>query len=415
MRARISSTRIALTTLPLHILHVGKMKIVSTLYERNVFYQQLNVRYAMFMYVHSRVWKLQDLKTSKTKILTLLFLFVYMLDFVLGVLVAAIILFNPDIKKLIGHFLSLYTVTMLNWIGDYIDWLMGVPWGIKLNTPVNQFLGSHYLFILNLWRFFYSEFIAVYISLIVNFLVMLLPFGFTLSVTALHDFLKFLNLCLICFFVISHRISTLQISALKSLGRLFMGKKWNILKDRIDTCQYDINQLLVGTIIFTILLFLLPTTGMYTLAFLYLRLLQFSVQFALRICAVLVNKLTVIFVSYLHSCLLDQPITKMKVLIGGMDPIGYAVKEPGRAYEILEGTNCKLELFSFDDSDVAVLWNGKKYSLQEMREIVGDIPTEEIARQLDPKCHSAVIGNDLVERRVLNHSMLHWFWALPPS
>ena len=233
------------------------MKVVSNLYERNLLYQQLNMKYAMLMYVQSTLWKLQDLKTNRTKALTLLFLVIYILDFLLGVIIAAVIILNPDIKHQIGHVLSLYTVTMLNWIGEYIHWLMGVPWGIKLNTPVNQFLGSHYLFILNLWRFFYSEFIAVYMSLIVNFLVILLPFGFTISMTALHDFLKFLNLCLICFFVISHRISTLQISALKSLGRLFMGKKWNILKDRIDTCQYNINQLLVGTIIFTILLFLL--------------------------------------------------------------------------------------------------------------------------------------------------------------
>ena len=389
------------------------MGLVSNMYEKNLLYQQLNVKYGILRYVHLKIGESHNFMISKTTLFTTLFTLIFMLDFLLGALASAVILLNPGIKEEIRYFLSLYTITMLNWIEEYINWLMGVPWGIKLNTPVNQFLGSHYLYILDLWKFFYSEFIGVYMSLIVNLLVMLLPFGITLSVTALHDFLKFLNLCLICFFVISQRISILQISALKSLGRLFMGKKWNILKDRIDTCQYGISQLLVGTIIFTILLFLLPTTGMYTLVFLYLRLVQFAVQFVLRISVVFVNKLTVMLVSSLHSCLLDQPITKTKVLIRGVDPVIYARTEVEHSFKVVEGANCKLELFSFNEREVSIQWNGKEYSLQEMREISENVRTDDIARQLDPKCDS--VCTDVVERRIRNHSMLHWFWTLPPK
>ena len=98
-----------------------------------------------------------------------------------------------------------------------------------------------------------------------------------------------------------------------------------------------------------------------------------------------------------------------------MDPVSYAMKEPGKAFEVVEGMNCKLELFSFSDTDATVIWNGQEYSLQEMREIVKNIPPNEVARQLDPKCHSVLIDNDLVEKRVMGHSMLHWFWTLPSS
>ena len=57
-----------------------------------------------------------------------------------------------------------------------------------------------------------------------------------------------------------------------SLLLLIAGKKWNPLRDRVDSIPYDANQLAFGTILFTILLFLLPTTGVYYLVFTFLRL-----------------------------------------------------------------------------------------------------------------------------------------------
>lgn len=44
---------------------------------------------------------------------------------------------------------------------------------------------------------------------------------------------------------------------------LFLGKKWNVLRLRVDSVNYQADQLILGTILFTILLFLLPTVGLY--------------------------------------------------------------------------------------------------------------------------------------------------------
>jgi len=41
------------------------------------------------------------------------------------------------------------------------------------------------------------------------------------------------------------------------------GKKRNVLRHRIDACDYDQEQLLLGTVLFTVLIFLLPTTAAY--------------------------------------------------------------------------------------------------------------------------------------------------------
>jgi len=68
------------------------------------------------------------------------------------------------------------------------------------------------------------------------------------------------------------RLYRLQVYALGSLWRLFRGKKWNVLRGRVDSAVYDADQLFVGTLMFTVLLFLLPTTLLYYVVFTLVRL-----------------------------------------------------------------------------------------------------------------------------------------------
>eukprot|EP00904_Undaria_pinnatifida_P008019 jgi/Undpi1/4347/HiC_scaffold_17.g07713.m1 len=44
---------------------------------------------------------------------------------------------------------------------------------------------------------------------------------------------------------------------------LFRGRKRNVLRRRVDTCMYDACQLLLGTLVFTVLSFLTPTVSVY--------------------------------------------------------------------------------------------------------------------------------------------------------
>ena len=60
----------------------------------------------------------------------------------------------------------------------------------------------------------------------------------------------------------------LQVCALASLWRLFRGKKWNVLRRRVDSTSYDVDQLFLGTLLFSILLFLVPTTALFYVVFL---------------------------------------------------------------------------------------------------------------------------------------------------
>ena len=67
-----------------------------------------------------------------------------------------------------------------------------------------------------------------------------------------------------------------------SFWRLFRGKKWNPLRSRVDTLPHspDVanHRFLTGTLLFTIFLFLLPTTALYYAIFAFLRLATLCIQ-----------------------------------------------------------------------------------------------------------------------------------------
>ena len=59
---------------------------------------------------------------------------------------------------------------------------------------------------------------------------------------------------------------------------LFTGKKWNFLRSRVDSVEYDVDRLFIGTLLFTIVLFLFPTVLLYYIVFASLRLLVLIIQ-----------------------------------------------------------------------------------------------------------------------------------------
>ena len=379
-------------------------EIVTVLYERNLFYQQLNFRWKSYTHLRRLLARLHGRPNTgfcqKTS-LTILFYLIFLLDFTLGAVLVLILRENSHIRPWVTKWISVYTLTMLHWITELITWLMGVPGGLKLNTPLANFLGTRMLSIVNLWSYFYSDFIATYLSTILSGILLLSPFGVTLSISALHDFLKFLNLCSICFFIVTGRVLSLQVSALKSLARLFMGKKWNILRERIDSCDYDNSQLLVGTIVFTILLFLLPTTSMYFLIFLLLRIIQFSVQLILRLTTVAINRLTVMAWNKTLYFIEDQPLTSLKISVDFLKKIDNTEEDISRDCDCMR--NC-------DHAKLNLKWNGREYSVEEVKALIAATPVDEILDEVGKyQGHSS---NETNKWRGIDHPMLNFLGSL---
>jgi phosphatidylinositol glycan class Q protein len=102
--------------------------------------------------------------------------------------------------------------------------------------------------------------------------------GASMPIAMVSDLLSVLTIHIYSFYLASARIFHWQLNILQSLFHLFRGKKHNVLRNRIDSCDYDLDQLLVGTILFTLLFFLLPTVIVFYLNFAIARMIIISLK-----------------------------------------------------------------------------------------------------------------------------------------
>ncbi|XP_010210387.1 PREDICTED: phosphatidylinositol N-acetylglucosaminyltransferase subunit Q [Tinamus guttatus] len=173
---------------------------------------------------------------------------------------------------------------------DLLQWLMGAPAGLKMNRALDQVLGRFFLYHIHLW-ISYIHLMSPFIEMILWYVGLSTCLGLTVALCILSDIIALLTFHIYCFYVYGARLYCLKVYGLSSLWRLFRGKKWNVLRQRVDSCTYDLDQLFIGTLLFTILLFLLPTTALYYLVFTLLRLLVVVVQGLIHLLVDLIDSL----------------------------------------------------------------------------------------------------------------------------
>jgi len=201
-----------------------------------------------------------------------------LMDTFLGIFCALFIGFYADevvsVMNMITHFFT-ETIVVAN-----IRWLMGWPAGLKLNDNVDSFMGQLFLFYSSKW----TEILHILPISYHTFVVLISStgvLGLSMMLSVVSDLIFICSLHIHWFYNGSARIYMHQLQAISGLWKVFRGKKRNILRCRIDSCHYDIDQLLLGTILFTVLFFLLPTVAIYYLYFSLVRFLVFLVHAAI--------------------------------------------------------------------------------------------------------------------------------------
>lgn len=172
----------------------------------------------------------------------------------------------------IAHVSLSWGETVAGELKTLLNWLMGAPAGLKLNSQLTHFLGNFFLYHVYLWTG-YLYLLQPILGYLVFYSSIAGVWGLTVQLALFQDILSTLTIHIYCFYVYAARLYRLQLYCLGSLWRLFRGKKWNVLRQRVDSAIYDADQLFVGTLLFTVLLFLLPTIGLYYVVFTLLRLL----------------------------------------------------------------------------------------------------------------------------------------------
>jgi phosphatidylinositol glycan class Q protein len=154
-----------------------------------------------------------------------------------------------------------------------IHWLMGAPAGLKLNSVLSGALGRFFLYHVRLWVTFLYLAAPAAASALAAAAGVLRHLGLCVQIAVAQDAVNLATFHVRCFYAYARRLHRSQVDGLLSLWRLFRGKKYNPLRQRVDSLDgADANRLFVGTVAFTILLFLYPTTLMYFVVFKVLEL-----------------------------------------------------------------------------------------------------------------------------------------------
>uniref|UniRef100_A0A8D0G7G6 Phosphatidylinositol glycan anchor biosynthesis class Q n=1 Tax=Sphenodon punctatus TaxID=8508 RepID=A0A8D0G7G6_SPHPU len=128
---------------------------------------------------------------------------------------------------------------------DLLQWLMGVPAGLKMNRALDQVLGRFFLYHIHLW-ISYIHLMSPFIEMILWYVGLSACLGLTMALSILSDIIALLTFHIYCFYVYGARLYCLKIYGLSSLWRLFRGKKWNVLRQRVDSCSYDLDHSLLA-------------------------------------------------------------------------------------------------------------------------------------------------------------------------
>ncbi|KAG2383328.1 hypothetical protein C9374_004665 [Naegleria lovaniensis] len=206
-------------------------------------------------------------------------------DIILGFLFAYFIysLYYTDaFSKAKNQFLIIYE-GFFKMVVNHFEWLIrdSNPGGFKLNRQLNLLLGNMAIGGITWWK---SLFELCYSLVADNETVILLSKNLTLTVViaccmtgfstliaAVSDCFMLASVNILLFYRITRRLYSQLIQITLSLWRLFRGKKNNPLRKRLDNCDdYSNEQLVLGTILFTICIFLYFTVAVYYFTFAFL-------------------------------------------------------------------------------------------------------------------------------------------------
>jgi phosphatidylinositol glycan class Q protein len=256
--------------------------------------QQVDIRLQQFCYWPIQYVKLRQRKDNWESVTTshpdyIRFynsLWLVANDVIIGIAMGSYIIDNANwVASQINTVLTGWTVEGLQ---RTISWLMDWPAGLKLNNELAAFLGDLFLWVIENWAACIAN-LQPFLPAIIYVVGCSSFAGASMPIALFSDLLSILTVHIYSFYIASARIFNWQLTIIISLFHLFRGKKRNVLRNRIDSCDYDLDQLLLGTILFTVLFFLLPTVVVFYLTFASARMLIISMKAGFDTCLAFLN------------------------------------------------------------------------------------------------------------------------------
>ncbi|KAK4684624.1 phosphatidylinositol N-acetylglucosaminyltransferase subunit Q, partial [Tremellales sp. Uapishka_1] len=190
-------------------------------------------------------------------------------DLILGYTIRSILLqFSPvlesSLPKVFRDYIVHAPITILHWLNDW-------PVGLKLNTPLSSFFANALTLLSSHWGDLLQPILGIATPILLRILAFSSLGGATLFLSLLQDLLSLLTLNIDLSYRLTATVCKFQLDNLSGLFNLFRGKRWNVLRSRTDSYDYDLDQLFLGTLLFTVSAFLFPTVLTYAALFFLLR------------------------------------------------------------------------------------------------------------------------------------------------
>ena len=189
-----------------------------------------------------------------------------LLDSLMGMVVLYYLVKREAISESTVHVWTRYAEVSAVRLEAMIDFMTNTPIGLKLNLPLANFLAQLFMYHLYVW--------VTWVNLlrpVLPFLMLLsclsLVFGFTVFVALLSDLMQIMTLHLYCFYLYAVRLYSCTWQTIRTLSLLFRAKKFNPLRQRVDTYHYETDQFLLGSLLFAISVFLFPTIILFYAVF----------------------------------------------------------------------------------------------------------------------------------------------------
>jgi len=139
---------------------------------------------------------------------------------------------------------------------------MQLPAGFKPNPNLDNFIGNFILDIISVWNSATTELTSI--EFLMTRSIALGGFlGFSVLLAVVHDYLFFASFHVFIIYSVFSAFYKFILQMSGTLFRVFKGVKHNVLRKRDDSNHFQIQELYLGVLIVTLIIFLTPTIAMY--------------------------------------------------------------------------------------------------------------------------------------------------------
>lgn len=207
-------------------------------------------------------------------------------DIIIGTAVGLFIMENrfflSDILR------SLSTRCLFDVLQKALIWLDNWPAGLKLNNELSRFLYLILHAALNCWKEVLVRAIKAF-PFVIGVVGISGIFGLSMILALMSDLMSIMTVHI----TVAYRLIRVgyrnQLLMAKSLFNLFRGKRYNVLRKRLDDWDYDLDQLILGSMLFTLISFLFPTITVYYVLFALSRTILLLIRAVFEVALALLN------------------------------------------------------------------------------------------------------------------------------